>query len=82
MFRNFFIISGRVLSEGKETGQSSTGYGGDSSRAVDGIWNPDYGHNSCTHTNADNEPYWWVDLGKEHSVSTVLLQNRADCCGM
>ncbi|XP_067323100.1 fucolectin-like [Anolis sagrei] len=35
---------------------------------------------SCSHTNADLDPWWYVDLGENYTVSAVLVKNRQDCC--
>ena len=60
--------------------QSSEGWGGASARAVDGNSNPQYGGDSCTHTNG--KPAWWqVDLGQSVNVKTVVVVHRGDCCG-
>jgi hypothetical protein len=32
------------------------------------------------HTNAEREPWLWIDLGRERSVTTVRITNRLDCC--
>lgn len=69
------------LARGKNTKQSSTGFGGASSRAVDGNRNGQWRGGSCTHTNKDAKPWWRVDLGSSQKVKKVKLSNRADCCG-
>ncbi|GMH43154.1 hypothetical protein BSKO_11076 [Bryopsis sp. KO-2023] len=69
-----------LLSSGKRTRQSSTIYGGVSSRAVDGDVNPNYSGNSCTHTKRCKGPWWAVDLGRSYLVTRVVITNRADCC--
>ena len=75
----FTIISGNLALR-RPTKQSSTGYGGVSSRAVDGNSNTRYGGRSCTHTNLDNRPWWRVDLGASRTIKSVALTNRGDCC--
>ena len=69
------------LARGKGTRQSSTAYGGSSSRAVDGNRNTRWGGRSCTHTNAQHNAWWRVDLGADYKVERVKLTNRGDCCG-
>ncbi|XP_078702937.1 uncharacterized protein LOC144928473 [Branchiostoma floridae x Branchiostoma belcheri] len=64
---------------GRPTYQSSTGHGGVSARAVDGNRSPHWGHNSCTHTNEENDPWWYVDLGRHVTVDHVTIVNRRDC---
>jgi hypothetical protein len=61
--------------------QSSTGFGGDAARAIDGNTDGNYGSNSVTHTNSDTNAFWEVNLGKDFGVDEVILFNRTDCCG-
>ncbi len=68
------------IARGKPTKQSSTGFGGVPSRAVDGNKNNQWGGRSCTHTNKDRKPWWRVDLKMEEQVKKVKLTNRGDCC--
>jgi len=58
--------------------QSSTysEIGGDASRAVDGLADGDYSHNSCTHTYSDAPAWWTVDLGQVTAVGRVRITNR------
>ena len=59
----------------KPTRQSSTYSGSNPARnAVDG--NRDSHINKCTHTNADNNPWWRVDLGRVEPVAEVNIVNR------
>ncbi len=62
--------------------QSSTGFGGEASRAIDGAQTADWSGDSCTHTagGPGAENWWQVDLGQVGDVGSVLLTNRADCC--
>lgn len=57
--------------------QSTTGYGGDAARAIDGNTNGEFEKNSVTH-NAENDqsPWWEVDLGAELPVDKIALWNR------
>ncbi|MEA3228578.1 MAG: discoidin domain-containing protein [Campylobacterota bacterium] len=64
----------------KATKQSSTGHGGQSSRAVDGNKNGNYGNNSVTHTNSELHAWWEVDLGKTAYIQQLKIYNRSDCC--
>ena len=76
------VITGRGnIARGKNTRQSSTGYGGSSSRAVDGNRNNRYGGKSCTHTHRQRNAWWRVDLGADYKVGMVKITNRGDCCG-
>lgn len=65
---------------GKATSQSSTGYGGSSSKAIDGNANTQWSGGSCTHTNLQNKPWWKVDLVEFHQMVAVEVTNRGDCC--
>lgn len=64
----------------KSTWQTGIGWKGESSRAVDGNQDANYGKRSCTHTDMRTKPYWAVDLGKSSEVTGVSITNRADCC--
>ncbi|KAJ8354158.1 hypothetical protein SKAU_G00217250 [Synaphobranchus kaupii] len=64
---------------GKAT-QSSTGYDGDVEKAIDRNRNPFYEARSCTHTTAETNPWWRVDLLRKHIVTAVTVTNRGDCC--
>ncbi|XP_071953688.1 uncharacterized protein [Antedon mediterranea] len=71
----------KLLSLGKTTGQSSTtswsSIIGSSDKAVDGNLSPNYYEGSCTHTDLEPEPYWYVDLGAEFNIEHVTIVNRA-----
>src|SRR6266508_2126500 len=72
--------SGGNLAWGKATSQSSTSFGGESSRGVDGNTSGNWGDNSVSHTNFEHQPWWQVDLGSVQQIGTVRLWNRTDCC--
>ncbi|RED94650.1 putative secreted protein (Por secretion system target) [Marinoscillum furvescens DSM 4134] len=65
---------------GKSASQSSTGYGGVASRAVDGDTNGAWSGNSVTHTNSETNPWWEVDLSGDYSVDDIVIYNRTDNC--
>ncbi len=73
-----------VLSEGvnlaKEgkANQSSTDFGGDAKRAIDGKTNGKYNDQSTTHTAISNDPWWEVDLATEKSIDKIVVHNRTD----
>lgn len=71
-------VAGENIAAHKSASQSSTAYGGDASRAVDGNRDNDYGHHSVTHTDFQDHAWWKVDLEKEESVGTVRIYNRGD----
>ncbi|KAK7508151.1 hypothetical protein BaRGS_00000390 [Batillaria attramentaria] len=67
---------------GKVAKQSSTfEAGGAASRAVDGNADPEWAGQSCTHTafGLDNS-WWYVDLGGNYIIQSVVITNRKDCC--
>lgn len=66
---------------GKPTTQSSTGFGGSSSRAVDNNTDGNWGNNSVTHTNNTSANNWWeVNLENNEDIQKINLWNRTDCC--
>ena len=48
---------------------------------MDGITDGNFYDNSVTHTNADPNAWWQVDLGASTAVSSIVIWNRTDCCG-
>jgi hypothetical protein len=66
------------LALGKYAWQSSTFYGGDPSRAVDGNTDGNFWNNSVSLTSYDAGAYWAVYLGGEHEVRSVDIYNRTD----
>jgi len=69
------------LALGASVWQSSLAYGGDPARGVDGNNDQTYGGGSCTHTDIEANPWWGVDLGETHVITSVVITNRVDCCG-
>eukprot|EP00300_Choanocystis_sp_HF-7_P006830 c14932_g1_i1.p1 GENE.c14932_g1_i1~~c14932_g1_i1.p1 ORF type:complete len:964 (+),score=88.19 c14932_g1_i1:107-2893(+) len=68
------------MARGASTTQTSTGWGGLSDRAIDGVKDGNYGAQHCTHTEHDYEPWWRLDFGTTRPVGKVKVLNRADCC--
>jgi hypothetical protein len=66
-----------VAARGKAR-QSSTDFGGEAQRAIDGNTNGDFNANSVSHTKLEDNPWWEVDLGKAIAVDRVLIWNRTD----
>ena len=60
-----------IVSKGKPTSQSSEGWGGQSSRAVDGNTDGSWNHGSCTHTLNTVNPWWKVDLQWNYAIDKV-----------
>lgn len=72
---------------GKTAFQTTTAYGGDASRAVDGNTSGVYGNNSVTHTAdgsngwvAGTPVYWEVDLAGDFAINEIVVNGRNDCC--
>ncbi|MEM7126592.1 MAG: putative Ig domain-containing protein, partial [Chloroflexota bacterium] len=85
------VISGQYLSPyqltnvalGQPASQSSTfsaPYSFDAANAVDGNIDGAQENNSISHTNADAEAWWEVDLGAFYNLDTIRIWNRTDCC--
>jgi endoglucanase Acf2/chitodextrinase len=68
------------LALGRPATQSSTGYGGDAGKAVDGNTDGRYANGSVTHTYGSTQPWWQVDLGQASVITSVNVFNRTDCC--
>lgn len=60
--------------------QSSTGFNGVPSRAIDGNINGVFRNNSVTHTTRENNPWWQVQLPNIERIGKIALFNRIDCC--
>ncbi|RED94649.1 carbohydrate-binding protein [Marinoscillum furvescens] len=60
--------------------QSSTGYGGDAARAIDGNTNGAWSGNSVTHTNNEANPWWEVTLTDTYTIDDINIFNRTDNC--
>ena len=72
------------LAVGKIAGQSSTYIGSPTTgagAAVDGNTDGNFFNSSVTHTNAEANAWWQVDLGASAAVNSITIFNRTDCCG-
>ena len=49
-------------------------------RAVDGDPDGSFAAGTTTLTQVETAPWWEVDLGESHALSSVVLLNRTDCC--
>jgi hypothetical protein len=58
--------------------QSSEGFGGSASRAIDGKTDGDYTKNSVTHTEKSSAPWWEVELADPTPIDKVVVWNRTD----
>ncbi|KAL7835764.1 hypothetical protein SRHO_G00281110 [Serrasalmus rhombeus] len=48
--------------------------------AIDGNTESNYKQGSCTATEAQQNPWWRVDLLGDYTVTSVTIYNRGDCC--
>ena len=60
--------------------QSSTGFNGVPSRAIDGNTDGTYRNDSVTHTENSNQPWWEVQLSELSTIETINVYNRTDDC--
>lgn len=58
--------------------QSSEGFGGTASRAIDGKTEGDYNKNSVTHTEKSTAPWWEVEFAESAPIEKVVVWNRTD----
>ena len=70
----------RNISPSGIASQSSTYTNSIADRAIDGDTSGDYFLHSVSSTNAERNPWWQLDLGRERSISKIILFNRMDCC--
>jgi len=73
---------GENVAKKKPATQSSTVYGCAAGRAVDGNTQNEFrkGRGSITHTSAEINPWWSVDLQQEYPVEKIVVWNRGDGC--
>ena len=69
-----------LMVSGVEAFQSSTAEGGIANRAIDTDTNGTFGGGSVTHTQAEEKPWWKVDLKQTRTIQRVEIYNRTDCC--
>ena len=70
---------GENVARGGRASQSSVAWDGVPERAIDGNDDGAYAAGGQTHTVEDQpDPWWEVDLGREHAVERVRLYNRTD----
>ncbi|MFE7710783.1 discoidin domain-containing protein [Streptomyces sp. NPDC057486] len=69
------------LAKGRTASQSSTAFGGDAARAVDGNTDGNFSDGSISHTDNNTNAWWQVDLGSVRQLSATEIFNRTDCCG-
>ncbi|XP_037615503.1 uncharacterized protein LOC119482155 [Sebastes umbrosus] len=47
---------------------------------IDGKPYSDYASQSCVSTLREDDPWWRVDMGRPHEISTIEVIRRSDCC--
>ncbi|WLD14288.1 DUF1553 domain-containing protein [Planctellipticum variicoloris] len=61
-----------------QASQSSTDFGGDAGRGIDGNTDGDYAKNSVTHCAITDDPWWEVDLKADQPLERIVIWNRTD----
>jgi hypothetical protein len=64
-----------IATKGEAT-QSSVDYGGPAKLAIDGNTDGNYEKKSVTHTKAEQDPWWEVDLKVEKTIDRIVVWNR------
>lgn len=72
------FAAGTNLAQRGKASQSTTDFGGEANRAIDGKTTGDYTKNSVTHTAISDDPWWEVDLGSMQPIDRVVFFNRTD----
>lgn len=73
------FADGKNIARNGKARQSSTAYGGNASRAIDGNTSGSYGSGGQTHTRErSRNPWWEVDLGAEYPIEAIVVWNRTD----
>ena len=70
-----FAAGRNVAGTGKAT-QSSDDHGGVAGGAIDGSTGPDFAGGKQTHTKAEANPWWELDLGQVVEIDTIKMWNR------
>ena len=69
---------GQNVAQGKNATQSSTSYDAPAKLAVDGNTDGKFDAGSTTHNQAEDNPWWEVDLGTSVAVERLAVWNRTD----
>ncbi|XP_066975553.1 uncharacterized protein [Macrobrachium rosenbergii] len=69
------------VAAGKAPMQSSVADGGIPQKAVDGSTSTSFSLDTCTLTNAERQPWWYVNLLEPYMVQLVRLDFGQSCCG-
>ena len=74
------MSSGKNIARSAKATQSTTGYGGLPSYAIDGNRSGVWSDKTISHTVQQDNPWLEVDLGSEISIDHIGLWGRQDCC--
>lgn len=70
------IAAGENVARKGRASQSSDDFGGVATRAIDGDRNGDYDAGSVTHTRQGADPWFEIELDRDHAIDRVALFNR------
>jgi len=73
-------LTARQSSTSPENPFTLVSYG--ASNAIDGNTDGNLADGSVSMTNLDTAAWWEVDLGQQADISSIVLCNRTDCCGI
>ncbi|XP_030638987.1 uncharacterized protein LOC115819623 [Chanos chanos] len=74
------VVYENAATGGTATQSSQLDHLGNAGNAIDRNRSTVYAEGSCSHTKAEIDPWWRVDLLKVHNVTFVTITNRGDCC--
>lgn len=74
------VSNGTNLALDGQAAQSSTGYGGSASRAIDNNIDGVFRNRSVTHTNNESNEWWQVELEQTSTIDQIIIHNRTDSC--
>ena len=76
-----FLFTVLNVAAGKAPMQSSVLDGGIPQKAVDGSTSTFYDPNTCTLTEVERAPWWYVNLLEPYMVQLVRVDFGQSCCG-
>ena len=76
-----FFVSVLNVAAGKAPMQSSVADGGIPQKAVDGSTSTFFDDSTCTLTDVERAPWWYVNLLEPYMVQLVRIDFGQSCCG-
>ena len=76
-----FVVSVLNVAAGKAPMQSSVADGGIPQKAVDGSTSTFFDDSTCTLTDVERAPWWYVNLLEPYMVQLVRIDFGQSCCG-